>query len=249
MKKLKCLFSILIVCFVALNAAYAQKRPVVLFLDIKETNHHQASTVGTNTLIDLLKEAGMKIAAKRKDATVVISGTMEARAGAVTDDAKAQGGVNADATASVKLLSGAEVIASSVIRSAPGDWGVSADRVGEDRLLEVAKLVAEDLLDSNFVKEVIGPVADHGSAGKGEAKSTAKSATVKNKPARKPAVKRGVSYLEVVSLLQSYVPEDRIAGAVKKYGIKFKANEAAISSLRSAGASEMVISAIRSSAG
>ncbi|MBL8189811.1 MAG: hypothetical protein JNK38_17490, partial [Acidobacteria bacterium] len=42
-------------------------------------------------------------------------------------------------------------------------------------------------------------------------------------------------------------PEDRIVAALQKYGIKFKPRESALSQLRSLGASETVINAIKSS--
>ncbi|HMZ22326.1 MAG TPA: hypothetical protein PLD20_30625, partial [Blastocatellia bacterium] len=61
------------------------------------------------------------------------------------------------------------------------------------------------------------------------------------------APKRGVSFLEVASLVQNFAPEDRIVAALKKYGIKFKPRDAAISQLRSLGASEAVINAVKSS--
>jgi hypothetical protein len=231
--------------------AQGQKRALAICLEIRETNLNQPSTVAINTLTDKLKEAGLRIVAKRKDANVVVDGTIASRTVAVTDEAQRQGGVNAEATASLRLLAGGEVIATSVARSNPGDWGVQAERVGEDRLIEAATRAAEDLLDSNFVDEVSGS----GKTASAEDKTNAptKAAPARRDTARRPnrpaGPKRGVSYLEVVSLLQNYVPEERITGAVKKYGIKFKPNEAALAQLRSAGASESVIAAIKSSAG
>jgi hypothetical protein len=59
---------------------------------------------------------------------------MASRKTPVTDEVKEQGGVNAEASASLRILVGNEVIATSVERTAPGDWGVQAQRVGEDRL-------------------------------------------------------------------------------------------------------------------
>jgi hypothetical protein len=64
---------------------------------------------------------------------------------------------------------------------------------------------------------------------------------------KRSAPKRGVSFLEVVSLIQNSVPDDRIASAVQKYGIKFKPRESALAQLRGAGASDTVINAIKSS--
>jgi hypothetical protein len=231
--------------------AQGQKRALTVCLEIKETNLNQPSTVALNTLADKLKEAGLRIVTKRKDANVVVDGTIASRTVAVTDEVQRQGGVNAEATASLRLLAGGEVIATTVAHSNPGDWGVQAERVGEDRLIEAATRAAEDLLDSNFVDEVTGSSKTASAGEKTNAPtkpSPARRETAQrtNKPA---GPKRGVSYLEVVSLLQNYVPEDRITSAVKKYGIKFKPNEAALAQLRSAGASEAVIAAIKSSAG
>ncbi|HZS09104.1 MAG TPA: hypothetical protein VFD58_29995 [Blastocatellia bacterium] len=235
------------------TAAQAQKRSIEIFIDVRENNLDKPSTVAINTLTDRLRDAGFRVATRRKDANVVIEGNIISRLTPVTDDVQKNGGVNAEATASLRLLTGGDVIAASVVRSAPGDWGTSADRVGEDRLIEVAGRAAEDLLDGNFISEVKGP--DQGAEAHPETSASAnrpktKPASVGSKPAASRAhagPKKGVSFLEVVSLLQNYVPEDRIAGAVKKYGIKFKPRDAALAQLRSAGATEVVLNAIKSS--
>src|SRR4029078_2094627 len=114
----------------------------------------------------------------------------------VTDEVKREGGVNADASASVRLLVGTEVVATSVERTAPGDWGVLAERVGEDRLIEVAGLIADDMFSEKAVKTVyeVGPAP------------VTKQETNPVKPARKSAApnrgqnrgaKPGMSFMEV----------------------------------------------------
>src|SRR5262249_35156471 len=160
-----------------------------------------------------------------------------------TDEVKREGGVNAEATASVRLLSGEEVIATCVERSSPGDWGVQAERVGEDRLIEGAGRVAAELVAGEFVRDGVGD------GGKSPVPQSPKPvAGPAARIARKPAgPKRGVSFLEVVSLVQNFAPEDRIVAALRKYGIKFKPRDAAINQLRSIGASEAVISAVKTS--
>lgn len=242
-KLFRVFFSLIVVGFLATAAiAQTQRRTVRIFLELRETNLEKASTVAINTISERLAAAGFKVTTNRREAALVIEGTISSRLTAVTDDMKREGGVNAEASASVRLLTGSEVIATSVERSAPGDWGVQAERVGEDRLIEVAGRVADDLFAGDFVEEVTG-------GAKTSNVSKSESAPVKPRPAnRKPAgPKRGVTFLEVVSLVQNYAPEDRIVTALRKYGIKFKPRESALSQLRSMGASETVISAIKSS--
>jgi hypothetical protein len=214
----------------------SQRRPVLIFLDLKETNLDKPSTVAINTLSERLAAARFRVTTNRREAALVIEGTISSRPSPVTDEVKREGGVNADATASVRLLTGDEVIATSVERSAPGDWGVQAERVGEDRLIEVAGRVADDLFSGEFLRE-ISPPPGNGSA------SPEKEPNPKR--VRKPTRKPGVSFLEIVSLVQNYAPEDRIVAALRKYGIKFKPRDPALNQLRSLGASESLISAVK----
>src|SRR5262245_33744865 len=227
-------------CSAPLAVAQTKQRVVRIFLDLRETNLEKPSTVATNTLSERLAAAGFRVTTNRREAMLVVDGTISSRQAPVTDDVKREGGVNAEATASVRLLSGTEVIATSVERSAPGDWGVQAERVGEDRLIEVAGLVADDMFSGDVVYEISGT--------KPPTKPDAKPETRYVKTARKPSgAKRGVSFLEVVSLVQNFAPEDRIVTALRKYGIKFKPRDAAINQLRSLGASDAVISAVKTS--
>lgn len=237
------LFLLLLVCLFAGTADAQTKRRVArIFLDLRETNLDKPSTVATNTLSERLASAGFRVTTNRKEANLVVEGTISSRSTPVTDDVKREGGVNAEASASVRLLAGAEVIATSVERSAPGDWGVSAERVGEDRLIEVAGRVADDMFSGDFVQETAGPEV------KLQIQPAAKPESRHAKPARKTSgPKRGVSFLEVASLVQNFAPEDRIVAALKKYGIKFKPRDAAINQLRSLGASDAVISAVKTS--
>lgn len=229
--------------FTAITSAQTQRKTIHIFLDVRETNLEKPSTVALNTLTERLAAAGFRVTTKKREAELVIEGTIISRPAVVTDDVKREGGVNAEASASLRLLAGTDVIATSVERSAPGDWGVSAERIGEDRLIEVAGRVADDLFSGDFVQEVKGVEARPATDGKSQTKpATARPAT------RKPApTKRGVSFLEVASLVQNFAPEDRIVSALKKYGIKFKPRDSALSQLRSLGASEAVISAVKSS--
>ena len=231
-------------CLVWGLGAAAQTKPkpaarkAMVFLELKETNLGQASTVATNTLTERLAAAGFRVTTRRREAALVVEGTIASRSTAVTDDVKREGGVNAEATASVRLLAGEEAIATSVERSAPGDWGVQAERVGEDRLIEVAERVAQELFSGEFIQEFAAPAAPA---------TPAPRPPAANRTARKPVRKPGVSFLEVVSLVQNYTPEDRILAALRKYGIKFKPRDAALEQLRSLGASDAVINAVRSS--
>lgn len=242
LRTLRLLFSLAVACLltVAVNAQ-PQRRPVRIFLDVRETNLDKPSTVATNTLSEKLAAAGFRVTTKKSEAALVIEGTISSRLTPVTDDVKREGGVNAEASASLRLLAGTDVIATSVERSAPGDWGVQAERVGEDRLIEVAGRLADELFAGEFVREV---------SGKPEPAATAKPEL---KPVSRPAPrktagpKRGVSFLEVVKLVENYAPEDRIVAALQKYGIKFKPRESALGQLRALGASETVISAIKAS--
>jgi hypothetical protein len=238
------LFLLLLASLLAATADSQTKRRVArIFLDLRETNLDKPSTVATNTISERLAAAGFRVTTNRKEADLVVEGTISSRSTPVTDDVKREGGVNAEASASVRLLAGADVIATSVERSAPGDWGVSAERVGEDRLIEVAGRVADDMFAGDFIQEVTGAEA------KPSTQPSAKPPESRPaKPARKSAgPKRGVSFLEVASLVQNFAPEDRIVAALKKYGIKFKPRDAALNQLRSLGASEAVISAIKTS--
>jgi hypothetical protein len=226
--------------------AQTQRRKARIFLDLRETNLDKPSTVATNTLSERLASAGFRVTTNRREADLVVEGTINTRTSPVTDDVKREGGVNAEATASVRLLSGAEVIATSVERSAPGDWGVQAERVGEDRLIEVAGRIADDMFSGDFVQEVSGK--DSSQSTKTDTKSDTKPESRTVKTVRKPpGPKRGVTFLEVVSLVQNFAPEDRIVAALRKYGIKFKPRDVAINQLRSLGASEAVISAVKTS--
>ncbi|MGH9940677.1 MAG: hypothetical protein ACREAM_30905 [Blastocatellia bacterium] len=237
--------SLILCCIVACvvqTEAQSQRRKARIFLDLRETNLDKPSTVATNTLSERLAAAGFRVTTNRREAELIVEGAISSRPAPVTDDVKREGGVNAEATASVRLLSGAEVIATSVERSAPGDWGAQAERVGEDRLIEVAGRVADDMFSGDFVQEVTG------AATVASAKPDSKPESRPVKTARKPAgPKRGVSFLEVVSLVQNFAPEERIVAALRKYGIKFKPRDAAISQLRSFGASEAVINAVKTS--
>ena len=145
-------------CVVAagLVSAQTQKRVVRIFLDVRETNLEKPSTVAVNTLSERLAAGGFRVTTNRREAAVILGGTIVSRATPVTDEAKREGGVNAEASASVRLLVGDEVIATSVERTAPGDWGVQAERVGEDRLIEVAGLIADDLLSGDILREITG---------------------------------------------------------------------------------------------
>jgi hypothetical protein len=223
-------------------AQQAKTKTVHIFLDIRETNLDKPSTVAINTLSERLASAGFRVTTKRREAELVVEGTIGSRPTPVTDDVKREGGVNAEASASVRLLAGADVIATSVERTAPGDWGVQPERVGEDRLIEVAGRVADDMFSGDFIQEVSGreskPVT------KADSKPDSRPVRTYKKPA---GPKRGVSFLEVASLVQNFAPEDRIVAALRKYGIKFKPRDSAINQLRTLGATDAVISAIKTS--
>lgn len=242
--KVRPTFLLLALCLLTTIAgAQPQRKTIHIFLEVRETNLEKPSTVAVNTLSERLAAAGFRVTAKKREAELVIEGTFASRPTAVTDEVKREGGVNAEASASLRLLAGSDVIATSVERSAPGDWGANAERLGEDRLIEVAGRVAEDLFSGDFVQEVKGPGADaQPSESKPQAKPTPRPATRKTS-----APKRGVSFLEVASLVRNFAPEDRIVAALKKYGIKFKPRDAALSQLRGLGASEAVINAVKSS--
>ncbi len=243
MNQPRMMFTFAAVCLLASFAlAQTQRRPIRIFLNVTETNLDKPSTVATNTLSEKLAAAGFRVTTKKSEAALVIEGAFSSRLTPVTDDVKREGGVNAEASASLRLIAGNDVIATSVERSAPGDWGVQAERVGEDRLIEVAGRVANELFAGDFVQEVSGK-ADPTTTAKPESKPAASRPA----PRKTAAPKRGVSFLEVVKLVENYTPEDRIVAALQKYGIKFKPRESALSQLRSLGASETVINAIKSS--
>jgi hypothetical protein len=221
----------------AQDKAQTPRRQLHIFLDLKEKNLDQPSSVAANTLAERLTVAGFRVTTKRREATLVIEGVVNSRLTPVTEEVKREGGVNAEASAAVRLMAGNDVISTSVQRSAPGDWGVQAERVGEDRLIEVAELVAKDLFDGEFVQELID-----------EARPPLRQTTpVKPAPkqAAKPPVKRRLGILEVVGLMRNHTPEDRIVTALRKYGIKFDPRDPAFNQLRSEGASETLISAIK----
>ena len=216
----------------ALVEAQTPKRVVRIFLDVRETNLEKPSTVAANTISERLTASGFRVTTNRREALLIVEGTIASRLTAVTDDVKREGGVNAEASASVRLLVAGEVIATSVERTAPGDWGVQAERVGEDRLIEVAGRIADDLFSGDLTPEVMG----------GESNPAPPAAP---RPAKKP--RRGVSFLEIVSLVQNSAPEDRIVAVLRKHGVKFKPRDAALNQLRSLGASESLLSAVKNS--
>jgi hypothetical protein len=224
------------------TAQQAKRRPIHIFIDLKEINLDKPSTVAKNTLSEKLTDAGFHVTTKRREADMVVDGTINSRLSPVTDEVKREGGVNAEAVASVRLMIGTEVVSTSVERSAPGDWGVMAERVGEDRLIEVAGLVADDLFSEKDVKTIyvvatVTPPKEETT----QVKTARKSSNSKRGP------KRGMSFMEVAWLVQNFAPEDRIVGALRKYGIKFKPLDSAVTQLRNFGATDVVISAVKSS--
>ncbi|HEY8460913.1 MAG TPA: hypothetical protein VIM99_11065, partial [Blastocatellia bacterium] len=105
----------LVACLLTTAAAgQAKRKPIQIFLELRETNLDSPSTVAKNTLSDRLTAAGFKVTARRREADLVLEGSISSRLTPVTDDVKREGGVNAEATASVRLLSGAEIIDASV---------------------------------------------------------------------------------------------------------------------------------------
>lgn len=224
----------------AQNKAQTPRRQTLIFLDLKETNLDKPSTVAANTLAERLTTDSFRVTTKRRDATLIIEGTINSRLTPVTDDVKREGGVNAEASASVRLLADGKVVSTSVQRSKPGDWGVQAERVGEDRLIAVAELVAEDLFDGKFVQQLIDEA-------KPAPRQTDQTAPVKPapKPVAKPPAKRRLDLLDVMTLVQSHAADDHIVNSLRKYGVKFETHEQSLNCLRNAGASETVISAIK----
>jgi hypothetical protein len=225
-------------CLVVPAGGQTQRKVVRVFLEIRETNYDQPSTVAINSLSERLNAEGFRVTTNRKDAALSIEGTIGSRATPVTDEVRKEGGVNAEASASLRLIVAGEVIATSVERTAPGDWGVQRERIGEDRLIEVAGLIADDLLGEEIVKEVLNSARTAGTATDQPRVKTARRAS---------PPKRGVSYLGVVKMVQNFVPEDRVVAALRKYGIKFKPRESVLTQLRGFGASENLINAIKSS--
>ncbi|MEP7270392.1 MAG: hypothetical protein ABI882_02755 [Acidobacteriota bacterium] len=221
--------------------AQTPKKVVRIFLDVRETNLEKPSAVAVNTLSERLSSSGFRVTTSRRDAMLIVDGTISSRSAPVTDEVKRQSGVNAEATASVRLLVGSDVIATSVERSAPGDWGVQPERVGEDRLIEVAGRIADDLFAADFLLEVMGQVQPPAST---QPRPPSKAPS---KPRAPKQPRRGVSFLEVASLVQNSAPEERIVAALRKYGIKFKPVDVALNQLRSLGASDTLIKTVKSS--
>jgi len=233
MRNLLALLTVALLTVAALGQT--QGKVVRIYLDIRETNLDKPSTVAINTLAERLNAEGFRVTTSRRDAALSIEGTIASRSTPVTDEVRKEGGANAEASASLRLVVAGEVIATSVERTSPGDWGVQPERVGEDRLIEVAGLVADDLIGEEIVKEVL---------------NSARTASAETpSPARKRAAqrKRGVSLLAVVRMVQNFVPEERVVAAIAKYGIKFKPREPVLTQLRSYGATENLIKAIKSS--
>lgn len=229
---------IILLCLATAVGAQTQRKVIRVFLDIRETNIDKPSTVAINILTERLNVEGFRVTTNRKDAPLSIEGTIGARSTPVTDDVKKEGGVNAEASASLRLMVAGEVIATSVERTAPGDWSVQLERVGEDRLIEVAGLIADDLIGDEIVKEVLNSAQSAPASKDRPNIRTARRASPK---------KTGVSFLGVVKMVQNFVPEDRVVAALRKYGIKFKPRESALAQLRGFGASESLISAIKGS--
>src|SRR5262245_57672719 len=186
-------------CSAPLAVAQTKQRVVRIFLDLRETNLEKPSTVAINTLSERLSSSGFHVTTNRREADLVVDGTISSRPTPVTDDVKREGGVNAEASASVRLLSGAEVIATSVESTAPGGWRVQAERLGEDRLIEVAGRIADDMFSGDFVVEVSG--REYRPATRPDSKP--ESRPVKT-PRKTAGPKRGVTFLEVVSLVQNF---------------------------------------------
>lgn len=229
---------IILLCLATVAGAQTQRKVIRVFLDIRETNIDKPSTVAINILTERLNAEGFRVTTNRKDAALSIEGTIGSRTTPVTDEVKKEGGVNAEASASLRLMVSGEVIATSVERTSPGDWSVQLERVGEDRLIEVAGLIADDLIGEEIVREVLNSAQSAPAAKDRPNIRTARRASPK---------KTGVSFLGVVKMVQNFVPEDRVVAALRKYGIKFKPRESALAQLRGFGASESLISAIKGS--
>lgn len=227
----------------AICGAQTPKKVVRIFLNLRETNLEKPSTVGINTLTERLAAAGFRVTTTKKEANLILDGTLIARAAAVTDEVKRQGGVNAEASASVRILAGTDVIASSVERTGNGDWGVVAERVGEDRLIEVAGQLADDLFSPDLIPELAGEAKSVASTPPKDASRTVTRSP--STPSKKP--RKGVSFLEVAKLVESSAPEERIVAALKKHGIKFKPLDGALVQLKNLGASDSLISTVKSS--
>ncbi len=229
---------IILLCLATVAGAQTQRKVIRVFLDIRETNIDKPSTVAINILTERLNAEGFRVTTNRKDAALSIEGTIGSRTTPVTDEVKKEGGVNAEASASLRLMVAGEVIATSVERTSPGDWSVQLERVGEDRLIEVAGLIADDLIGEEIVREVLNSAQS----------APAAKARPNIRTARKASPKKtGVSFLGIVKMVQNFVPEDRVVAALRKYGIKFKPRESALAQLRGFGASESLISAIKGS--
>ena len=101
-----------------------------------------------------------------------------------------------------------------------------------------AGLIADDLIGEEIVKEVLNSALTTSQV---KEQSNIKTTRRVSPP------KRGVSFLGVIKMVQNFVPDDRVVAALRKYGIKFKPRESALTQLRSFGASEILINAIKSS--
>lgn len=238
------LFLALVPAAVVCIPVSAQPKKIVrLFIDVRESNLGKPSTVAINTLTERLTSAGFRVTTNRKEAMVVLDGTMSSRKAPVTDEVTNQGGFNAEASASLRLLVGTEVIATSVQRTEPGDWGVQLQRLGEDRLIELAGKIADDLFTDDLIQELPGSSARSTEATK-PSKPSGPGRPI-SKTSQKPQ-RRGVSFLEVCSLVQNSAPEERVIAVLRKYGIKFKPRDEALIQLRSLGATEAIIAAVKS---
>ena len=98
-------FTLFVLLSLAMAAgAQTQRKVVRIFLDIRETNFDKPSTVAINTLTERLNAEGFRVTTNRKDAALSIEGTIGSRSTPVTDEVKKEGGVNAEASASLRLM-------------------------------------------------------------------------------------------------------------------------------------------------
>src|SRR5215213_3011304 len=93
--KFSSVFPLLLAVILMTSIAFAQTKgkTIHIFLDVRETNLDSPSTVATNTISEKLAAAGFRVTTKKREAELVIDGTILSRPTAVTDDVKREGGV------------------------------------------------------------------------------------------------------------------------------------------------------------
>src|SRR5262245_56943439 len=75
-----------VILLTSIAGTQTKGKTIHIFLDVRETNLDKPSTVAINTVSEKLAAAGFRVTTKKREAELVIEGTIHSRPTAVTDE-------------------------------------------------------------------------------------------------------------------------------------------------------------------